>query len=354
MDRNIYRNNIVNRKEQSERLEPSLEQWDVLYKAADEIKQMRPWEKLWDTDIFTLQMPGKEPTFLSVMGRNRECFGISIYPGYQSMSGFDRMMSAPRGEPPFVTFSYQNCLLCYFGSREELSKNDLRIIKLLGLKYRGKDQWTYFRTMRTGYCPWQPDEQEAELLTTALQQFIDAYRAMEEEKILVDFKRQTLLHRYSPENNCWETVPCDKLPVYKNAEPVIVKDELLVARLKRMKLTQTVLSLDVIFIPYAVKKKSKGVPFYPKVLLLLDETNGKILCQHLFGIDETEEELIPDMLREHILKNGRPYTLYVRDDRIGNIVEDFCKKIGVRLVQNIGLPNMDDVAESIVEYMAEI
>lgn len=356
MAEKMYRNNLVinHRKVQSERIEPSLEQWDALYKIADEIKQIKPWEKLWDTDIFTLQLPGEEPIFLSVMGRNHECFGISVYPGYYSMSGFNRLLKAPRGEPPFITFSYQNCLLCNFGNREELSKKDLHIIKLLNLKYRGKGQWTYFRTMRTGYCPWQPDAKEAELLTTALQQFMDAYRAMEEENIPVDFKKQTLLRRYSPEHKCWETVSCDKLPVYEDAKPVIIKDELFAARLKRMKMTQTVLSLDVIFIPYAVQGKSKEIPFYPKVLLLLDETNGEILCQHLFSADETEEELILNILKEHISKNGRPYSLYVRDDRIGNVVEDLCDKIGVRLVQNIGMPNMDDVAESLVDYMAEI
>lgn len=353
MTGSLYRfRSPVGRRASDGRLEPSLEQWRALYQAADEVKRIRPWEKLRDTDILTLQLPDREPVFLSVMGKGRDYFGVGVYPGYRSLSGLSRILNAPRGEPAFITFSYQNGLLCQFGRREELSRKDLRVIKLLGLKYRGKDQWTYFRTIHTGFCPWQPDACEADLLTTALRQLLDAYRDMEEDSMPVDFKKQTLLRRYCPERRCWETVSCEKLSVYKYARPVIIRDELFVARLKRMKMTQRVLSLDVIFIPYAMH--GKGIPSYPKVLLLLDETTGKVLCQRLFEAGETEERLIPEVLKEYILKNGRPYSLYVRDDRVGRIVEDLCAKIGVRLIRNLGMPTMDEVAESLVDYMMKV
>lgn len=336
--------------------QPSTEQWGALYDAADEIKQLRPWEKLLDTYLFELQLPGRnEPIYFSVMGRNGECYGISIYPGYESIGGFYRLMKTHQSEPLFISMSYQNCLICYFGCRNELSSKDYRIIKQLGRKYRGNNQWTYFRSMRTGFYPWQPDRKEVEILIPAMQQFIEAYKAFDEGAVRVDFEKgQTLLRRCSKESGHWENTPSMDTPVIKSRIPVKITDELYIARLKNKKKTQTVLSLDIIFIPFSVQGNSAEVPFYPRVLILLDETSDKILIQHILDINEDENQLIREVLSSYILQHGRPSGLHVRDDRIGCYVEDICSKTGIGLIQNMGMPVMDDLAESLVDYMAEI
>lgn len=51
------------------RKEASLEQWKALYEVTTRIKELKPWEKLWDLDIIGIQN-GKEEdtTFFSIMG----------------------------------------------------------------------------------------------------------------------------------------------------------------------------------------------------------------------------------------------------------------------------------------------
>lgn len=335
---------------------PSDEQWQAAYDAADEIKRLKPWEKLWDTCLFELWLPDqKEPVYCSVMGRNGDCYGINIYPGYDSISGYYRLLKAYQREPFFISMSYQNCLICNFGSRNEISSKDYRIIKQLERKYRGNNQWTYFRSMRTGFYPWQPDHKEMELFIPALQHFIEAYKAFDKGTVDVDFDSgESLLRRYNKERDQWENVSFYNAPVIKSRMPLEITDELYIARLKKQKRTQIVLSLDIIFLPFSIQENSVEVPIYPRVLLLLDETNGKVLNQHILGIKEEESPLIRDTLSSYILKHGRPSCLRVRDDRVGCYVEDLCKKAGIDLIQNAGMPVMDDFAESLVDYMSDI
>ena len=98
---------------------PSLEQWGKLYEVASVIKRQQPWLKLWDTDLFTLILPGQqEPVFVSALGRNGECYGIGVYPGYHALLGLYRLMDASGDEGLSNPLAYQYCLMCYFGDRD--------------------------------------------------------------------------------------------------------------------------------------------------------------------------------------------------------------------------------------------
>ncbi|OGO93620.1 MAG: hypothetical protein A2Y17_00745 [Clostridiales bacterium GWF2_38_85] len=79
------------------------------------------------------------------MRRNGECYGIGVYPGYESIMGFYSLLNASENEPLSYTMNLQNCLMCYFGDRDELAPEEREIIKGLGLKFRGQNNWIYFR-----------------------------------------------------------------------------------------------------------------------------------------------------------------------------------------------------------------
>ena len=50
------------------RKEALLEQWKQLYEAATRIKELKPWEKLWDMDLIAVRSGAKEDTvFYSIL-----------------------------------------------------------------------------------------------------------------------------------------------------------------------------------------------------------------------------------------------------------------------------------------------
>ena len=142
------------------RKEALLEQWKQLYEAATRIKELKPWEKLWDMDLIAVRSGAKEDTvFYSILGRGGDCYGIAVYEGYEGLNSFLMlpMQQSMNLKPEYVMFNQKN-LTCYWGNREELTGKQRKLIKDLGYSYRGKNQWLYFLSFEPGYYPYNMDE----------------------------------------------------------------------------------------------------------------------------------------------------------------------------------------------------
>ena len=130
---------------------------------------LAPWRALHDTDILVLQLPGQnEPVYCSVMGSGDMSYGIAVYPGREAFVRLRRIIDQDAYSPELLMLE-QNCLVCNFGDREEIEPRDRAVMKQLGLRFRGRGQWIYVRSMVPGQFPWFLDAEQAELLTAALQ-----------------------------------------------------------------------------------------------------------------------------------------------------------------------------------------
>jgi len=128
------------------------------------------------------------------MGKAGECIAIGTYVGVDAINGFYYIIDNPKISPTQY-IRYQNNLMCYFGDRNELSSKELKVIKDLGLKFRGKNEWIYFRAFETGYVPYILDERQVVQLTFVFQQLYMALKHFVEGKIKVDFESGNILKR---------------------------------------------------------------------------------------------------------------------------------------------------------------
>ena len=113
------------------RKEASLAEWKALYEIATELKELRPWESFWDMDLIQLQGEEEEDVaFVSILGKGGDCYGITVYEGYEGLNDFMRLALADEMNlsVEFAMFS-QNNLTCYWGNREELSEKQRKTIK---------------------------------------------------------------------------------------------------------------------------------------------------------------------------------------------------------------------------------
>ena len=62
-----------------------------------------------------------------------------------------------------------------------LTKDDLKVLKQLGLKFRGSNAWPQFRSFQPGYYPWHLTESEAKYLTLCLEQARDVALCLEKD-----------------------------------------------------------------------------------------------------------------------------------------------------------------------------
>lgn len=113
------------------RKEASIEQWRQLYEIAGKLKEFKPWEILYDTDLLCIQPGGKEkPVFISIMGKAGYTVGIAMYEGMEGLADFDMIATSEENGLPldYVMFE-QNALCCYWGDREEVPRSQKENIR---------------------------------------------------------------------------------------------------------------------------------------------------------------------------------------------------------------------------------
>jgi hypothetical protein len=304
------------------------------------VKEMKPWEELWDSEFVLIELPGREePVLCSVMGRDGQYYGIGVYPGFDSIFSLIRL-TGEEGHP-FVSLGYQNWFLCQLGERNDLFPEERERLKELGISFRGKHDWALFRKALPGLLPWYINSSDADLLIEALGCFIDAYSVFAGGGLAVDFDAgQVLIHRYSEKEGKWIT-SAGKMPPVPSRYNEITVDAAQVEPLRFKKQTKTVVEADVLYFPQVIGENKDGFPVLMRVLVLMNNRTRLILDQRFTDPDEKDDSLLIDMLFSYIGSHDRPGTIMVRDQFAAATLEDFCKKIDVDLVHSKGMPAVD-------------
>ena len=172
------------------RKEAGREEWKKLYDVATRIRELKPWEDFWDLDLICLREGEKEDAaFVSILGKGGEYYGIVVYEGYRDLNTFMMMLNqeALNLSTEFV-MGNQSSLACYWGNREELTEKEREIIKDTGYKYRGKNQWLYFRSYKEGYYPYQLNQDEVHRMCYYLELLEEAVLTYRSEEVNVNFR----------------------------------------------------------------------------------------------------------------------------------------------------------------------
>ena len=120
------------------------ERWRHLCELAAQVRALAPWEWLLETDLFGIEMPGTRDTvFVSVMGNRGEHFAVAVYPGARAISQFWSIQNDEDVEPERI-FEIPHVQLSFEG-RDQLEPEERRVMKQLGLSFRGVN-WPLFRS----------------------------------------------------------------------------------------------------------------------------------------------------------------------------------------------------------------
>ena len=314
------------------RKEASLEQWKLLYEIAIKFKELKPWNNLWDIDLTQIVLPEyEEPFFSSVMGKAGKCIAIGTYVGVDAINGFYYIIDNPKISPTQY-IRYQNNLMCYFGDRNELSSKDLKVIKDLGLKFRGKNEWIYFRAFETGYVPYILDELQVVQLTFVFQQLYMALKYFVEGKIKVDFESGNILQRkYDDKSKLWLTSEAPNIIPPRVRMTSIINDELLLAKLNKLKDTRNEIELDTLFLNVVINDKEFERPLLGKLLIIAECKSGMLVDQSMMSPKDDIVQNVLGIFVNFLMQHGKPKTVYVRDEYMKDCLVALCEEIGILL-----------------------
>lgn len=149
-----------------------------LYEISIKLKELEPWLELSEFDFITIKDKQHESIAMcSVSGNTESGFAIKVYEGAEAIDNLFTMIDST-DIPEVQKYRYEKSLVCNFGSREELTVKDRNTIKELGYKFRGKNNWIYFRSLEPLYMPYFLNEAEVLRLTEILKQLYSAIEAI--------------------------------------------------------------------------------------------------------------------------------------------------------------------------------
>ena len=328
------------------------EQWERIYEVIKSIRLLEPWKYFHESERIALLLPGRdEPVYIVVMGSGDMTYGIGIYPGYDSLQRLYKMEDNPIEDDMSVAFE-QHCIILYYGDREELESKDRAVIKDLGLKFRGRNEWPYLRSMKPGYLSWYINSDEAELVIAALQNFAMAALFYVKQQLKVDFRGgETLLRFYDEDSKMWCNAAIKMPPEPFMALKLAVDNDELVSRLNKQKKTKAKLAFGLTYIPAPIQESKNQRPKLPRLAVLLDISKGKVkpIAHALNDGSEFIGKTITTLLTEYIEKNGRPLSVSVNDEDNGLLLADLLEKLDIKLIEDENLSVMSNIIMHILD-----
>ncbi len=336
------------------RKEATIEQWKELYEVATRLKAMKPWDKFWDLDIIGIRAGADEDiAFYSILGHGGDCFGIVIYEGYEGLNDFMMLTMQEKLNLPvdYVMFSQKN-LTCYWGNREELTDKQRSIIKELGYKYRGKNQWLYFLSFEPGYYPYNLDQDEVLRMTDHFLNLEFALQYYDKLQVPVDFENGEMFYfEFGEDKKTWN-FGAKPLPFTSFAfGNLIITDEELLAELEKVPKCGIVLEADVSILGVSVNDKKYERPANPANCMIADAASGMIIrCE----LQEPGDDVIVAMAEEligFISHYGVPKEVRVSNILVEAGLEQICQVCGIKLRRMKRLKAIEEFKKEMERFM---
>jgi hypothetical protein len=319
---------------------PELNDWRRLHEAAIRVKEVAPWEWMAEADVFGVQDPDTGILgFVTVMGALGEHLALAVYLGAEGLYGFWNLQTVlsfilPGEEVTQLLFTIPH-LQASFEDRNTLHTKDRNLIKKLGLKFRGRQAWPMFRSIRPGFLPWYLVAWEARFLTHALEQAVGVALRFKDDPILLDTPDDSSylvrVPRREAETLFWE----DRVMTVEPPEPVSVSipmDDEVLNEVKRLPQKRFPLEVDFFMFPAPIRERGAR-PYFPYMLMMVDGDSGFIFGSELMS---PEPDLLP-----HEVMTGVPLTLAYQLASIGAVPHQI--KVEIPVLSQVIKPLADEL-----------
>ena len=348
---------------------------DELYDLAFAFRDAKLWDKLYEDELFAVPLATGGTGCCSVMGMSGEHFALTVYPGEQGLRSFrcvqDVGGAIERFELPneLKMREYmlsQLCIQCSFENKSMLSPEELASVRAYGarrgVKFQGSHSFPQFVTYRPAMFPTQiTSEEDIQILCEALRAAVAVNGKLREanwiepEKEALGFSSGRAASRPLPllardqDAYTWSvgTLPDAAPPTYPSP---VLRDDILLARLKRAKRRNTSWVCDVVMCPQPIQENEGDTPVFPYVLLAVDKETEAVLPPAMVCDYEKEADTLLHSLGERMLEFCVPRRMIVTDDRTHAFLENFTSSLGIQLAR----AHEDELLEALESDFAEI
>lgn len=331
--------------------DPTREEWRELYGAAVRVKELRPWGWMEESDVFVVENPESgEPGLVSVMGMLGEFYAVSVYVGSEGIHGFlDIQEMGPFADADSLIRIPQ--IHASFESRDDLDRRDYAVIKDLGLKFRGRNEWPMFRSYEPFLLPWFIEADEARFLKAALDQLLEVAPRFRENLSLLDPSESGEILTRRREGEEWKDSSTGVPPL--DAPPIEAgMDGGKMEALASLETRGARIEVDFFMLPASVGGEGER-PYFPHMLLAVDGASGLILGTELLAPHPSPEAMwgsVPEKLSDQLLAaEFKPERVSTDSDLLFALLDPLAKECGFELELAPSLPSLDEVREELLQ-----
>jgi hypothetical protein len=338
---------------------PSLDEWRSLYAAAVRFRDLAPWQWMYDSDLFGVVSPETGQTvYCCVMGNLGEHFALAAYRGSEGLLGY-MALQATDGDfmpDPLDILMTQDCLMASFENRSQLDKQDLAVIRSLGLKFRGASAWPQFRDYLPGHEPWYLTAEGARSLTVVLEQAVDVATRLRTDPNLLPNPVPALefLIRVPARRGTqvfWhDEVRAAPPPEGAMGAPILPEPRRLEA-VRVLPRTRATVEMDLVMLPSAVRDGEER-PFFPYAILTGDPKTGTILGHELTRREHLETEIVNQLFQVISKMGAIPAKVQVELELIADVLGPTAEKLGIKTTVVRRLKAHSEARAALFDFMA--
>jgi len=291
---------------------PTSEQWLALHDAFRRYCEAEPWEFLANEDLLVVEDPaGSYQGYYVVLGDGDMVYGLGVYLGDVGLSNYLSTTSDEDEPDGQAMLERQLSLSAMLADREELEPEERRIIRDLGLRYRGRGRWPMFRSARPGYWPWFVNGDEARFLTIALDNVRDvAERLPQGNFVLYDGQSQGLVLARVPDVSGW-------------------KDEW--RRLAPRLGGSAAWEVTASYIPALIRHGRWDRPYMPTLVMVVDHDSELVLACRVLGETPSAAEQQEPMVRQLADQDSLPELLVCDGNGTAELMAPIPAALGIKL-----------------------
>lgn len=317
---------------------------DKLLGLAFEYKKTRLWHTLGDTSIFAVKLSDGKIGYISIMGAAGEHCAVGLYIGDRGFNSLRSLIDMDELEvSPFryqENLLVQECLQCAFEGKDDLTEPEREEVREYarahGIRISGKNAYPQFSRYRPYRIPWAlQTEQDQEYLCDALAAAIALAKELEknlqtmpdrideatETVPLIECQDGTYVFGRTP-------LPAPQKAVYPAPE---ASNDIAMAKLKKAK-KYGVWQCEVIRFPKPIQSREEEIPYYPALLLAVEENTDFLLpVPPVVDYEENPEELLNLLTDAFLEQKVCPAHVKVPDERSRAFLQSFCDRLGIGL-----------------------
>ncbi|MBD3242217.1 MAG: hypothetical protein GF331_16615 [Chitinivibrionales bacterium] len=334
---------------------PLRSQWCRLYDAARRFRAAKPWKLLRDTDLVAVTDPstGAE-LYCSITGTAETECGLLAFRGSRGLSCCLDMFYDLVDQR---SFRYRlDCLSLSFVNKPNLYKQDVAIVREIGVQCRGKRAWPLFRAHLPGRVPWYLSAYEAAVLTVCIEQVL-AYLEDEGGSLVLEAPdgRIAIPRRYQhvgPQGIEWLTDLMELDPPDDDVIAPLEFDDVTKARLA-CALTEPGQSWDIAVVDLPMPVTEETPPYYPLLPVVIDSATGIVIKTDV--VARTPDELhvaCREIVCAALNCERMPETMRTCDPRLLEVLDSLEEYADTRLCLVESLPHVDELCDALDGFAA--